>query len=297
MINNRLRGLVWPAVGVLLLAAGGCFAAPRPIDIDSTPPAPPSRVYPTEQTTGVPDGTALTDYDGPCTITEPGTVLERMIISCDRLVIQAADVNIRSSRLPPVDVDGSDWSVLIEDSEIDGGSYQGPSVGYSNLTIRRSEIRGSQHSVLCGDNCVVEDSLLHDQFLPADGEWHNNGFLSNGGSGVQLTGNTITCTPPDNSVGGGCSGAASFFGDFAPITAIVIKDNLFRATPGAFCVRLGYDPGKKFGIEAGRVELTGNVFDRGPTGVCGGEGPVTSTPPGSVLAGNTWTDGGPVQLE
>jgi hypothetical protein len=253
-------------------------------------------VYPTEATTGVPDGTELNDYDGPCTITEPKTELIGMTVGCDSLVIQAADVVIRSSRLPPVDVDGTDWSVTIEDSEIDGGSYKGPAIGFSNLIIRRSEIRGAQHSVLCGDNCVVEDSLLHDQFLPTDDDWHNNGFLSNGGADVRLTGNTIACTPPDNGAGGGCSGAASFFGDFAPVTAIMIKDNLFRPTPGAFCVRLGYDPDKKFGSGATGVELIGNVFDRGPTGVCGGEGPVTSTPPGSVLDGNTWTDGGPVQV-
>jgi hypothetical protein len=293
MIRNRQRGLRWPAVGLLLLALGGCSLAPGPV-VESPPPGPLPRVYPTEATTGVPEGTALTDYDGPCTITAARTEIVGAIISCDRLVIEAAEVIIRSSRLPPVDVDGPERSVVIEDSEIDGGTGSAPAIGYGNLTLRRSEVRGGQHSVLCGSNCVIEDSLLHDQFLPDDADWHNNGFLSNGGTGVRLTGNTITCTPPNNATGGGCSGAASFFGDFAPVTAIMIKDNLFQATPGAFCVRLGYDPDKKFGAEAGQVELTGNVFDRGPTGVCGDVGPVTSTPPGSVLTDNTWTDGGPV---
>lgn len=242
----------------------------------------------------MPAGAELVEYTEPCTVETAATVIEEAAVRCERLVIKAADVIIRSSRLPPVDVDGPQWSVIIEDSEIDGGQYFGPAIGYGNLTVRRSEIRGAQHSVLCGSNCVIEDSLLHDQALPADAEWHNNGYLSNGGSRVRLTGNTITCTPDDNAVGGGCSGAASFFGDFAPITDVVIKDNLFRSTPGAYCVRLGYDPGKEFGAGADRVELTSNVFDRGPTGQCGGIGPITSTPPGSRTAGNSWTDGAPV---
>lgn len=296
MISTRRRGLAGVAVA-LLLVGGACSVAPERVDDPDPSPGPPARTYPTEQTTGIPDGTELTAYTGPCTIIESGAVLERVIIDCDRLVIQAADVIIRSSRLPSVDVDSEAWSVTIEDSEIDGGSGSAPAIGYSNLIIRRSEVRGGQHSVLCGDNCVVEDSLLHDQFLPEDEDWHNNGFLSNGGSRVRLTGNTITCSPPDNAVGGGCSGALSLFGDFAPVTEIMIKDNLFPATPGAYCVRLGYDPDKKFGAQARGVVVTGNVFDRGPTGVCGGAGPVTSTPPGSVLTGNTWTDGGPVEPE
>src|SRR5690606_9566975 len=263
---------------------------------EPTSPPPPLDGFPTEASAGVPAGTKLATYRGPCLIDKDGTVLERVEVACDRLVIQAAGVIVRSSRLPPVDVAGDGWSVTVEDSEIDGGEFVGPAIGYGNVTVRRSEIRGAQHSVLCGSNCLIESSLLHDQFLPTDEDWHNNGFLSNGGTGVRLTGNTISCTPVDNDAGGGCSGAASFFGDFEPVSDGVIESNLIRATPGACCVRLGYDPAKQFGPEGDRVVVIGNIFDRGPAGQCGGTGPVTSAPPGIRFEGNLWSDGQPVPV-
>ena len=38
----------------------------------------------------------------------------------------------------------------------------------------------------------------------------------------------------------------------------------------------GFDAKKEFGTDVRQIVVTGNVFQRGPNGKCGGYGPVTS---------------------
>lgn len=245
---------------------------------------------------GIPAGLELTDYTGPCTISEAGTVLDAVRVTCDRLDVAAEGVVLRRSHLPPVDVDGPGRSVLIEDSLVDGGDYVGAAVGYGSITLRRSEVRGAQHSVNCAGDCVVEDSLLHDQALPDGADWHNNAFLSNGGSGMVLRRNVLHCTPLDNDAGGGCSGDLTLLGDFAPVADVTIEDNVFKASPSGFCLRLGEDPGKAFGTQTTGIVVTGNVFEAGDSGMCGAFGAVTSVPADVQWTGNTWDGGDPFDL-
>lgn len=267
---------------------------------DTTPNFTNSRkkpdAFPDAASTGVLDGTALRAYDGPCTIKKSGTVIEASDVRCP-LVIQAADVVIRNSKVTgTVKVEGKDNSLLIEDSDIDGGEAYLHSVGFENVTVLRSDIKGGQSGVNCYFNCLIQDSYLHDPFVPEGEDWHLNAFLSNGGSNIKLIGNTLACDRPTNAAGGGCTANASIFGDFGPNSDYTIQGNLFVASDEmSYCFYGGYDPKKKFS-DTQRIVIRDNVFQRGDTGKCGTFGAATSYNPagaGNVWQDNRWDDGKP----
>ena len=256
--------------------------------------------YPDADTTGVPPGTELTPYTGPCTLTET-VVLSAVDATgvCPAIVVQAPDVRIESSRVPRVEntatqVDPS-YSVEVVDSEVVAGKWIGGAVWGSNLTVRRSDVTGGQHSVHCGTSCVVEDSWLHDQFNPPGEAAHNNAFISNGGTDMVVRHNTLHCTAELNPTGGGCTADLSLFGDFEPIGDVRVEDNLFKAnaSSASYCAYGGNAPGKPYPDATG-VVFAGNVFERGANQMCGVYGPITSFDPaasGNEWRDNTWDDG------
>src|SRR6478609_7951959 len=261
----------------------------------STPDA-----YPDADSTGVPPGTELAPYAGPCTITET-VVLSGVDATgvCPAIVVQATGVRIESSRVPRVEstatqVDPS-YSVEVVDSEVVAGKWIGGAVWGSNLTVTRTDVTGGQHSVHCGTGCVVEESWLHDQFNPPGEAAHNNAFISNGGTDMVVRHNTLHCTAELNDTGGGCTADLSLFGDFEPISDVLVEDNLLKANDSSvpYCAFLGHAPGKAYPVATG-VVVTGNVFERGTNDLCGVYGPVTSFDPtasGNEWRDNTWDDG------
>ncbi|PZG07549.1 hypothetical protein C1I95_30900 [Micromonospora craterilacus] len=251
--------------------------------------------FPAAGNTGVPDGVRLSAYSGPCTITRANTVIDKRQVRCS-LLIKAKNVVIKSSQVDgTIRLEGASHSVRIEDSVIDGGQAYAPTVGFENVTVLRSEIRGGQHNVNCYRNCLVQDSWLHGQYLPDGGDWHLNAFLSNGGSDIQLVHNTLACDRPTNAAGGGCTANASIFGDFGPNTNYTIRNNLFVASEEmSYCFYGGYEEHKKYGTQVSGIVVTGNVFQRGRNGKCGAYGPATSwarSAPGNVWQDNVWSDG------
>ncbi len=79
--------------------------------------------------------------------------------------------------------------------------------------------------------------------------------------------------------------------------AYTFDSNLFKATPGGYCASFGYNPDKTYGSNPEQIVVTGNIFERGPTGKCAQYGAGTSflaTAPGSVWRGNIWDDGTPL---
>ena len=102
---------------------------------DSAPDA-----YPDADNTGVPPGTELAPYAGPCTITET-VVLSAVDATgvCPAIVVQAAGVRIESSRVPRVESTATQvdptFSVEVVDSEVVAGEWIGGAVWGSNLTV------------------------------------------------------------------------------------------------------------------------------------------------------------------
>ncbi|PRZ42492.1 hypothetical protein CLV47_105114 [Antricoccus suffuscus] len=304
MRTRRTLAVASTAAAVIVIAAVAIVVIARSGDTTShstsaeTDNSGVHEGFPGPSNTGVPSGTKLADYSGPCTITKPDTVIDAKQVTCDDLLIATSGVKVTRSKTNRIDADGDNISITIEDSEIDGGTWNGAAIGFNNLTLKRVNVHGARVSVLCGSNCLVQDSWLHKQYMPSDVPWHVNGYVSNGGSNVLVKHNTIACDVQDNSAGGGCTGPAASFGDFAPLKDITYDGNLLVATPGGYCLSAGYNPAKSFGSNPTRIVVRNNIFARGSTGKCGSYGPATSflaNGTGNVWSNNKWDDGSPLQ--
>jgi hypothetical protein len=188
--------------------------------------------------------------------------------------------------------------VVVSDSTVQGGSWSDGAVWGYNITVLRANITGGQHSVHCASNCSVTDSWLHDQYNPDGGSYHNNAFISNGGSDMVLRHNTLHCTAILNRTDGGCTADVSLFGDFEPISNVRVEGNLLKANNSSisYCAYGGYQPSKRYPVATG-IQYVNNVFERGPNGKCGVYGPVTSfqaSASGNVWVGNVWDGGVPL---
>ena len=173
---------------------------PRPTT--TTAPSPPASSWPDASNTGVPAGTTLSAYTGPCTITTANTVIDSKTVNCPDLNIQAGGVSIVKSKVNGHVWSAADtnpaWTVSVTDSEVDGGLVQLPAVGTGNLTVLRSNIHGGETAVQCDDGsvCTVQDSWLHGQAIPPGADWHLGGFLSDGGDhDIRLIHNRVVCDP------------------------------------------------------------------------------------------------------
>jgi len=257
---------------------------------------PSTDQWPSEADTGVPDGKTLTPFNGSCTLTEPNTLIDGMELNCDILVL-APNVTITNSKVNGVvgvdtDRPGSEqWSLLLEDSEVDAGPKNAAAVANGNLTIRRSNIHGGQTSVQCTElskACTIEDSWLHGQSIPPmTTEPHLGGFLLSGGPNITLRHNRVSCDASD-----GCTGDINMLPDFGPITNVLIENNLLTSNEKlAYCTYGGSRPNA---FSSDHIVYRNNVFERGTNNQCGAYGPVTgfdATSAGNLWINNVWDDG------
>lgn len=265
----------------------------------TTTTPPPSSGWPDASNTGYTG--PLGAYTGPCTIQTAGTIVDSKDVAaaCGFLNVRAPSMLIKNSKLPGVEVNGlATASLTIQDSTVDIGQSTWSSVGGYNLTIVRSEILGGQHSVGGEHDVTVADSWLHGQWNDPNASFHNNAFITNGGSNFTLRHNTLHCDPPVNSNGGGCTADVSLFGDFSQVSNVLVEHNLLKANNSSisYCAYGGHSPSKPYPNATG-VQYRDNVFERGPNGKCGAYGPVTAFDPnaaGNVWTGNIWEDGAPV---
>ena len=253
--------------------------------------------WPYAGNTGVPSGVSLSAYSGPCSIFTD-TIIQDKIVNCALQMYDDASLTVRNSVVKGFIENTYTTGVgklLVEDSEIQAGAWSGGAAWGSSMTIRRSELTGGQHSVHCESNCTITDSWLHNQYNPDGGSYHNNAFLSNGGTNMHLSGNTLHCTALLNDTDGGCTSNLTLLGDFDTISYVTATSNLMMANNSsiAYCVVGGYAPSKPYPI-AHHVVMQNNVFQRGPNKKCGVYGPVTSfqtSASGNVWSGNKWADG------
>ena len=270
--------------------------------------------WPGPGNTGVPSGTVLTAYTGPCTITAANTVIDSKTVSCD-LVIRATGVVIRKSLVNGSINGGEDTgsSFRLEDSTVvNPARVDCLCVGSDNFTVVRSEIRGAYREIYCRRNCVVTDTWVHGQQL-LTGQ-HSSGIRQEQGS--QVTHSTLSCdwAFPNDTTDTGCSADLGGYPDFAPITHNTYRRDLFVGAsrdpngtnptgPGAttgFCSYGGATAGKPYSADPTNATFEvfdSNVWQRGQTGKCGDYGPVTDfdgTRTGNQWTSNTWTDGAAV---
>ncbi len=269
------------------------------------PGKPPSASgFPDGTNTGVPAGTALTTYTGPCTVTANNTVIDAKIVNCD-LDIHAQGVTVKRSKVNGtlLTPEKTGYSFTLEDSEVNAPEIQLWAVGATNVTVRRANIHGGDTAVYCNANCDIRDSWLHGQRLAASAPWHLNGFLANespgGRTNAVMVHNTIVCDAAPNGAGG-CTGDVNLFGDFGPVSYVTVDNNLFGAYTGmSYCFYGGSTTGKPY--DADHIVFVNNVLQRGTNKKCGEYGPVTafdSSRPGNQWANNVWDDGtsvGPVR--
>jgi hypothetical protein len=266
--------------------------------------------WPGPNNTGVPAGTTLTSYSGPCTITTNGTIIDSKTVNC-ALSIQAANVVIKNSKVNgnvilDTDLGGSSsWSMTIQDSEVDAGTLQESAIGWGNLKAIRVNAHGGVTAIQCEEksvSCIVQDSYLHGQYIQPNSNWHLGGFLSDGGGPITLTHNYVVCDQQAvYGSDGGCTGDINLIPNFATAHNVTVDHNLLGANiHSAFCT-YGGDRHDGNGYPYGNhIVYTNNVFQRGSNNLCAGYGPVAGygigNPDnvGNVWTGNVWDNGGAV---
>ncbi len=293
--------LTAPRINSAARATAPAVRLHTPVAAPSAPPAPPiasppppSGPFPNASNTGVPVGTALSAYTGPCTITAANTLIDAKTINCD-LVIQAAGVVVTRSKIVgtiSTDENSTGFSFAISDSEVNAGNEVNTGIGAVNFTATRVHVFGGNRSIHCFLKCTVTDSYVHGQFTDSTGVAHESGIRM--GQNATIRHNTILCDAPDVPPDAGCSADLTGYGDYAPVRNNLIEANLFKASTGGYCAYGGSSLGKPFSGQTQGIVFRNNTFEHGSGGKCGSFGPITSfdtSLPGNIWTGNVWDDG------
>ena len=238
---------------------------------------------PTPTNVGVPAGTNLKAYNGPCTITKAGQVIENRTISCAPLEIRTTGVVIRDSKINGAvfvgSQDDSDPSgkgakrVTVLDSEIDASNAPDlRPISSSHFVVKRSYLHGSYSGAECHNACTIKRSYVTGSGTHASGMR----ILRNG----KLKHNTIWCEPLPDLVDGGCSGNLTMYEEFGTPENNVIKHNYFPG--GSFYYSLKFN-----GEDNGRIRILDNVFGKAQAGNTDDWDAKSS----NVWTGNTMTTG------
>ncbi len=260
--------------------------------------APRPTTFPNSSNTGVPNGTALTAYAGPCTITQANVVIDRKTINCD-LNIRAAGVKVTRSLINGViatDDNSNGYSFTISDSTVNAGNAENTGIGAAHFVATRVHVYGGNRSIHCYRSCTVQDSYVHGQFTDASGVAHESGIRM--GQSATIRHNTIGCDAPNVPPDAGCSAGLTGYGDFDVVQNNLVEDNLFLPSTGGFCAYGGSSPGKPYSGTTNHIIFRNNTFRRGSGGNCGYWGAITdfdSNAPGNVWVGNVWDSGAAVR--
>ncbi len=205
----RRRGVslapVAAALAAVLMLLGCSPSAEDPSEASVSPTRPPGASpavrcpgYPAPACTGVPPGTRLTTLPltekGAYRVTVPGTVLDRVHIAGDLLII-ARDVKISNSQIDGIVLDsyaGKTYSFTITDSTVGTADrcQSMPGVGDTDYTAVRVLVRGHGDGFRdSGNNVTIRDSYIHLCSNPGD---HSDGIQTYvGGNGLIFQHNTV----------------------------------------------------------------------------------------------------------
>jgi hypothetical protein len=238
----------------------GPIAAPRPpvttpIDID------PTRFgLPTADTTGVPAGVTLTNYNGPMTIRTPGAVIKNVIID-GQLTVDAANVTIRNCI-----IQSNDWwgingdrapNLTVESCKIIGGNLTNSGILGSGTFVGNDISHVSIGIQLTDGASTVSSNYIHDLFY-GNGAPHYDGVVALGRQNhVVIEHNTIW-GPNEN-------GTADVFidNDFGSVNDVIVRDNLMFGDP-AYTVHVDQKAGQTGTITD--VVIENNYMERGAYG-------------------------------
>lgn len=290
------RAWVTSAVSCLLTTVLVGCAVQQPPESPAPSPTPTQTVrsFPDVHTTGVPEGTELTDYTGPCSIDTPDVVIDAKTINCDLRILAKGIVITRSviNGSLYTDLSFSPGSFVVSDSEIRAPAETGTGIGEGNFVATRVEVTGGSRSVNCYRDCVLEYSYIHGQYADQRGIDHESGVRM--GSNSIIRGNTIACDAPYIPPDAGCSAGLTGYGDFDVVQDNTIEGNLFVAGSGGYCAYGGSTQGKPYSKGVKNIRFINNVWQRGESGKCGDYGPITSFDPdrpGNIWTNNRWDDG------
>ena len=275
-------------------SASTTTAAPTSSPSPSAPtsPAPstsvPSTTMPGAANTGVRDGTTLTAYTGPATITTAGTVIEsKQITSC--LVIKANNVTIRNSLISSggcffnVLADNGNTGLQLVDVEIDGrGNLGGDSaINGGGFTCLRCDLHGTVDGIKAQSDVVVQDSWIHDLAIGNDS--HNDGIQSLGTTSLKVLRNRIVMAD------GATSAVILSTGSASDMRNVQIDGNVLGG--GAFTVYGGYQASSDALSKVSNIAVTNNKFTTSVFARSGAYGALTSVDSPVVVSGNVWADG------
>lgn len=264
--------------------------------------------FPGPSNTGVPPGTALSPYTGPCNVTTRNLVIDAKVINCSPLTIAASNVQITRSQVNgEVSISSypSSYSFTISDSEViadstaTGANDGATGIGNSNFIAVRDNVHGGIRAIWCEFNCTEQDNWLHGQLTDPTGAAHESGTRM--GENSTITHNSIVCDAPNVPPDAGCSADLTGYGDFEVIETDKISNNLFMATEGGTCAYGGSTPGKPYSNGVHDIVFANNIFQRGAgnrgagaQGHCGywfGISDFDASAPGNQWSNNRWDDG------
>lgn len=265
---------------------------------------------PTTESVGIPDGTVLTAYTGPCYITIPNTFIDSKTIDCVEFQIVTTGVVVQNSKINGVirvgtqddyapvvisDPEGDDpIRLTLLDSEVDSTPATGLGfrpISSSHYIVRGSYLHGTggASGAECHNACTFENS-----YVWGFGE-HSSGMrvLRN----ATVRDSTIWCEPNPNSdedddgipdPDGGCSGNMTMYQEFGTPHNNLIDHNYFPA--GLFWYSLKFN-----GNDNGNIRITNNLFGMPKPGAGLADG--WDVKPSNVWSGNTLTDGSVANYE
>lgn len=277
-------------------------------------PDPWGGCFPGPSNTGVPDGTVLTNYTGPCSITTANTVIDKKTVNCDRLDIRAQGIKITNTHINGRVYIDDTWcntaSFTITDSTVVTNDKLSRALMYCNYTATRVDLSGGGSMAICS-NCTIQDSYLHDPQEDPDGKAHNSTVRI--WANANIIHNTLWCnvrtiqSTDGSGEASGCSANQTGYShDGNPPHNSTVTRNFYAAIPDGYC-SYGGSTGGAGANQVHDVKITQNIFQRGnkandwkptPAYICGFYGPITSMDeslPGNVFSGNTWDNGKPLQ--
>jgi hypothetical protein len=256
--------------------------------------------FPGPSNTGVPKRLALSNYRGPCRITQARKVISRKTVNCHQLEIAARGVRIRYSQINgTIDTSGSLTIIrsTVDAGEVNANTNDGPrALNGSHFTaIRVETVRGISGGY-CQIDCLVRDSWIHGQDRDEGGHAHQSGFRQE--KDLRFVHNTVACDAPEVPPDAGCSADITGYGDFTTIERNTFEHNLLAPSPeGAFCAYGGSTEGKPYPNGNNNV-WRDNIFARGRNGKCATYGPVVDGDwgrRGNLWVNNRWDRGGRVR--